>query len=66
MGYRVKEVREKAGMTQEELSAKSGVSRGTIWALERNQERNTTSKTLRRIAEALGVTVDQLFFAEGV
>lgn len=66
MGYRVREVREQVGMTQEELSAKSGVSRGTICALEKNQERNTTSKTLRRIAEALGVSVDQLFFATSV
>ena len=66
MGYRVREVREQVGMTQEELSAKSGVSRATICALEKNQERNTTSKTLRRIAEALGVSVDQLFFATSV
>ena len=66
MGYRVREVREQVGMTQEELSAKSGVSRATICALEKNQERNTTSKTLQRIAEALGVSVDQLFFATSV
>lgn len=66
MGYRVREVREKIGMTQEELAARSGVSRGTICALENDEERNTTSKTLRRIASALGVSVDQLFFAGNV
>lgn len=66
MGYRVKEVREKVGMTQEELSARSGVSRATICALENQEERNTTSRTLNRLAVALGVSVDQLFFAANV
>ena len=48
-------------MTQEELSLKSGVSRGTICALENNAERETTTKTLVKIAKALNATVDQLF-----
>lgn len=65
MGYHVKELREAVGMTQEELAEKSGVSRMTISALE-NKDCNTTSKTLRKIAEALGVTVDRLFFAPSV
>lgn len=66
MGYRVQQLREEAGMSREELAAKSGVSRATIWALESNSDRNTTSKTLSRIARALGVSVDKLFFAQSV
>ncbi len=66
MGYRVKEYREKKNMTQEELAAKSGVSRGTICSIESGKEKNTTSKTLLAIAKALDVTVDVLFFSEGV
>lgn len=66
MGFHIKELREAVGMTQEELAAKSGVSRGTISALETKEECNTTSKTLRKIAETLGVTVDRLFFAQSV
>lgn len=66
MGYHIKELREAVGMTQEELASKSGVSRVTISALETKKECNTTSKTLRKIAEALGVTVDRLFFAPSV
>lgn len=64
MGYRIKEVREGRGMTQTELARKSGVSRGTIIALERGAEKVTTTKTLLSIASALGCTVDELFFAK--
>lgn len=66
MGYRIKEIREACGMSQEELAQKSGVSRGTISALENGLERNTTSKTLLKIAKALNTTVDQIFFASAV
>ena len=66
MGYKIKEMREAQGMTQEELSDKSGVSRVTISGLENGTERNTTSKTLVKIARALDCTVDQIFFADGV
>ncbi len=61
MGYRIKEVREEKRMTQEELAIKSGVSRGTISALENGTARNTTSKTLLALATALETTVDQIF-----
>ena len=53
-------------MTQEELAAKSGISRGTICALENGIERNTTSRTLQKLANAMGVTVEQKFFANDV
>lgn len=66
MGYKIKEAREAAKMTQEELAEKSGISRGTIVALESGTEKNTTSKTLVAIAKALGVTVEQIFFSECV
>ena len=66
MGYRIKEVREAAKMTQEQLAEKSGVSRGTICALENGSMRATTTRTLVLLAAALGVTVDKIFFAEDV
>ena len=47
MGYRIKEVREEKRMTQEELSAKSGISRTTISGLENGTVRSTSTKTLR-------------------
>ena len=66
MGYKIKEVRDARKMTQEELAEKSGVSRGTISALENGSVRTTTTKTLFKLAKALGTSVDQIFFAESV
>lgn len=63
MGYKIKEVRESLNLTQEQLAERSGVSRGTISALE-NGEPVTTSKTLVKLAKAMGVSVDQIFCAE--
>lgn len=66
MGYKIKEKREALHMTQEELSQKSGISRGTISALEQGDVRESTTKTLTKLAGALGTTVDQIFFEESV
>ena len=66
MGYKIKELREAMNMTQEELAEKSGVSRGTISALENGIDRTTTSKTLVKLAQALDTTVDRIFFTKGV
>lgn len=66
MGYKLREFREKAKMTQEELAQKSGVSRVTISCIENGAEKNTTSKTLQKLAEALNTTVDQIFFSRSV
>lgn len=66
MGYKIKEIRESKHMTQDELAQKSGISRVAISAMENGVERNTTSRTLVKLAEALGVTIDQIFFTESV
>lgn len=66
MGSKLRECRKRKNMTQEELAAKSGVCRKTISDLESEKKKNTTSKTLLRIAQALDVTVDEIFFAQNV
>lgn len=66
MGAKIKEYRESVGMTQEELAEKSGVSRGTISALENGTARATMTTTLIKLAEALGTTVERIFFADSV
>ena len=66
MGYKIKQLREKSGMTQEQLANKSGVSRVTIALLESKHDHISTTKTLFKIATALDTTIDALFFAENV
>lgn len=58
---RIKELREKRGMSQEELAKKSGVSRTTISKLESGAETVAKTTTLGKIAEALSVSVDKIF-----
>ena len=62
MGYRIKEAREEAGMTQDELANKSGVSRSIINGLETGRSTVTTNVTLLKIAKALGKKVADIFF----
>ena len=59
-------LRKQNSWSQEELAEKSGVSRGTISALENGIDRTTTSKTLVKLAQALDTTVDRIFFTKGV
>lgn len=66
MGYKIKEVRKRLNISQVDLAAKSGVSRTTISKLETNREAVTMTDTLLRIAQALGVSVEELFFTESV
>lgn len=61
MGYKIKEMREEQNMTQEELARKIGVSRTTIWALENNANKMASTKTMLKIAQSLGKSVDQIF-----
>ena len=66
MGYKIKELRVSKKLTQEELAEKSGVSRGTIAALESGKERSVLTGTLVKLADALDTTVDNLFFTQSV
>lgn len=62
MKNKLKETRENKGMSQEELSKKSGVSRTIISELETEKREVTTNITLEKIATALGEKVSDIFF----
>ncbi len=62
MGNKLKEAREAAGLSQEQLSEKSGISRTTISSIENNAVRATSTKTLLALANALDTTVNNIFF----
>jgi predicted RNase H-like HicB family nuclease len=57
---RLKEIRERASFTQQELAKRSGVGRATIASLEVGHRR-AQPKTVRRLAEALGVHPAELY-----
>lgn len=65
MGFRIKELREGLGITQTELAVKSGISRTTLNRLESGQIKVTTTRTLSKLASALGVCVEELFHRRG-
>ena len=62
MENRVKEVREKLGLTQEELAERSGISRVTIVKVESGEKFDLKVSTLLAISKALGKSVKYLFF----
>ncbi len=62
MGYKIKEIREEIGMTQQQLSERSGVARSIINGLETGRTKTTTTDTLKKIAAALDRKVSEIFF----
>jgi len=59
IGKTIRAFREKAGMTQEELAKVSGMPQSHISRLE-NGEHSPTHLTMQKIADALGINVNQL------
>lgn len=55
----IKEIRKSKGLTQEELSKKSGVKREYISQIENNRN-SPNLRTLQKLAKALGVKVSDL------
>lgn len=65
MGFKIREYRRKIGMSQQELSEKSGVSRTIISGLESGRIKVTSTGTLLKIALAMNVEVGDIFFGKG-
>lgn len=58
-GDRIAQQREKMGMTQEELSAKLGITRAALSHYEKNR-REPDSDTLNKIADFFDISIDYL------
>ena len=63
MKTRIKELRAKAGLTQEELAQQVGVRRETIVFLEKGKY-NPSLKLAYRVARTLGSTIEEVFTFE--
>ncbi len=60
MRYKIRELREQRGLTQDALARMSGITRATLWGLETDDTKVTTTATLQAIAQALGVKVSDI------
>jgi transcriptional regulator with XRE-family HTH domain len=62
LGHAIRDLRTSAGLSQEELSLKSGVHRNYIGGVERGERRPTVT-TVARLAEALDVRASDVLRA---
>ena len=60
LGKRLKAARQKAGMSQRQLAAESGVSQGMISQIEAGHKEGGL-RTLEKLAEALGVAFEDIY-----
>ena len=60
LGERIRIIRERRGWSQNELARRARVTQALISELESGKRKDVTGRTLRRLAESLGVTTDYL------
>ena len=60
IGSRIQEIRNKKGITQDQLSEKVGISAKYLSSIERGKE-NPTLNTILKLAQSLDVTPDEFF-----
>lgn len=63
LGEKVREAREKVGITQVELSKRLKASQRTITEIETGK-REPSLRTIKKIASELGISVQELFSLE--
>ncbi len=57
---RLRELREEKAYSQRELAARAGVGADTVYRLERSDKAKAHPRTIRKLAEALGVEPREL------
>jgi FMN phosphatase YigB (HAD superfamily)/DNA-binding XRE family transcriptional regulator len=65
LGLRLQQARRDAGLTQQELCHKSGLSYSTLAKIERGAIRSPSIFTIQLIASTVGVSIDELIGHEG-
>lgn len=64
IGSRIKNLRKKAELTQEEFARKADIPYATLLKIENDSVKNPTMITIVKIAEALGIKIDDLIKGE--
>lgn len=57
---RLKQLRKKAGWSQQKLAEKAGLSYNVITKIEQGVARRPTIQTMIKLADAFGISLDQL------
>ena len=65
LSERLRWVREKAGLSTKGLDAVAGLTKGHTSAIERRERLDPSMSTLRKLAAALGVSLDWLILGRG-
>ncbi len=60
LGHRIRELRQKMGLSQEKFALKIGMDR-TYFASVENGKRNIAIVNIKKIADGLNVTLSELF-----
>lgn len=66
MKNRVREFRERRGMSITKLAQRAKTSRQTIYAIEKGERKNISGQLMFRIADALEVDEREIFFTDDV
>jgi transcriptional regulator with XRE-family HTH domain len=62
---RLQTLRERAGLTQQELAVKAGMAQSSVAKLERNETRDPKWSSICALALALGVSLDEFKDPDG-
>lgn len=65
LGDRIRQLRDKQGLTQGQLAIRSSVSQGYLSQLENGEVKNPSAAVLLRVAQAMRIDPDELFEAAG-
>ncbi len=60
MRLRLREWRRRRALSQSELAAMAGITKATVVALEKGDPRRPHPRTIRQLAQALGIEPDEL------
>lgn len=61
IGNKLRELRKNKGLTQQDVAEKAGIYRGDLATFEKKGERIKSADIIRRIAEATGHSMEDLF-----
>lgn len=64
IGSKIKTLRKQAGLTQKDVATKAGIMQPDLATFENRGERIKSADIIRRIVEATGHTMEELFQAQ--